>query len=122
MPRIAIAVGVLLILVGGWAYTSSGPGASPTALIPAAIGLALAAAGIVGGRGGDARRHAMHAGAAIALVGALGSLGQLVAKPAAGSAHADVAQTAGTLNLVLCGAFVALAVRSFVAARRSRTG
>jgi hypothetical protein len=120
VPRIALAVGALLIVVGVWAYTASGPGASPTALIPAVIGVLLAAAGLVGVRGGAARRHAMHAATGVALLGALGSLGQLIARPAGGSEHAGIAQTAGLLNLLLCGAFVVLAVRSFVRIRRAR--
>ena len=120
MPKIALAVGALLIVVGGWAYTASGPGASPTALIPAVLGLLLVVTGVVALRRHDARRHAMHAAAAIALIGALGSLGQLIASPAAGSAHADIARTAGLLNLVLCGGFLVVAVRLFVQARRSR--
>ncbi len=120
MPKLALAFGAALIAVGIWAYTASGPGASPTALIPAAIGLLVAAAGAVGLRGGATRKHAMHAAAAVALVGALGSVGQLVASPAAGSANADIARTAGLLNLLLCVALVALAVRSFVQARRAR--
>ncbi len=120
MPKIALAVGAVLIVVGGWAYTASGPGASPTALIPAVLGLLLAVAGVVALRGRDTRRHAMHAGAAVALIGVLGSLGQLIASPAAGSDHADIARTAGLLNLVLCGAVLVLAVRSFVQARRPR--
>ncbi len=120
MPKIALAVGAVLVAVGVWAYTSSGPGASPTALIPAILGLLLAVAGLVGLRGGDARRHAMHGAAAVALIGVLGSLGQLIGQPAAGSEHADIARTAGILNLLLCGVFLALAVRSFVQARRAR--
>ena len=121
MPKIALAVGVVLIVVGGWAYTASGPGASLTALIPAVLGLGLTVAGLVGLRGGRALRHAMHAAAAaVALIGVLGSIGQFIARPTAGSEHADIAQTAGLLNLVLCGVFVALAVWSFVRARRAR--
>lgn len=120
MPKLALAFGAALVVVGVWAYTASGPGASPTALIPAAIGVLLAVAGAVGLRGGSTRRHAMHAAAAVALLGALGSLGQLVASPAAGSDDAGIASAAGLANLVLCAAFVALAVRSFVAARRAR--
>ena len=120
MPKIALAVGALLIVVGGWAYTASSPGASPTALIPAGLGLLLVVAGVVALRGHDARRHAMHAAAAVALSEVLGSLGQLIASPAAGSEHADIARTAGLLNLVLCGAFLVVAVRSFVQARRTR--
>ena len=120
MPKLALVVGAALIAVGVWAYTASGPGASPTALIPAAIGLLVAVAGAVGLRGGTVRKHAMHAAAAVALLGALGSVGQLVASPAAGSDDAGIARTAGLLNLGLCLAFVVLAVRSFMAARRAR--
>ncbi|MGH4012361.1 MAG: hypothetical protein ACRDSL_00160 [Pseudonocardiaceae bacterium] len=120
MSKIALAVGVVLIVVGGWAYTASGPGASLTALIPAALGVGLAVAGLVGLRGGPAHRHAMHAAAAVALIGVLGSAGQLIASPSAGSEHADIAQAAGLLNLALCGGFLALAVWSFVQARRAR--
>jgi hypothetical protein len=119
LPRIALTVGALLIIVGGWAYLASGPGASPTALIPAVLGLGLVVAGLVGLRGGQARRHAMHAAAAVALIGVLGSVWQLIARPAAGSGHAGIALAAGLLNLGLCGAFLALAVRSFVQARRA---
>ena len=120
MPKIALAVGAVLIVVGGWVYTASGPSASPTALIPTVLGLLLVVAGVVAVRGRDTRRHAMHAAAAVALIGVLGSLGQLIASPAAGSDHADIARTAGLLNLALCGAFLVLAVRSFVQARRPR--
>ena len=120
MPKIALVVGAVLIVVGGWAYLASGPGASPTALIPAVLGVGLVIAGLVGLRGGQARRHAMHAAAAVALIGVLGSVGQLIAKPSAGSEHADIAQAAGLLNLALCAVFLALAVWSFVQARRAR--
>lgn len=120
MPKIALAVGGVLIAVGVWAYAASGPGASPTALIPAVLGVLLALAGAIALRGGDVRRHAMHAAAAVALLGVLGSLGQLVARPAAGSDAAGIARTAGVLTLVLCGVFLGLAVRSFTQARRTR--
>lgn len=118
MPKIALAVGAALVVVGVWAYAASGEDASPTALIPAVLGLLIAVAGAVGLWRDDLRKHAMHAAAAVALLGVLGSLGQLVASPAEGS---DIALTAGVANLVLCGVFLALAVRSFVQARRART-
>jgi len=120
LPKIALVVGAVLIVVGGWAYLASGTGASPTALIPAVLGLGLAVAGAVGLRGGPALRHAMHAAAVVALLGVLGSLGQLIGRPAAGSDDADIAMTAGLLNLALCGVFLVLAVWSFVQARRAR--
>ncbi len=121
MAKAALVIGAALIALGAWAYLSTMPGASPTALIPAAIGAVLAVCGAVALRGGPATRHAMHAAAAVALLGALGSVGQLVASPAAGSDGAGTARVAGILNLVLCATFVVLAVRSFLAVRRQRT-
>ena len=120
MPKIAVAIGIVLIVVGGWAYLASGPGASPTALIPALLGAGLVLAGLVGLRGGSARRHAMHGAAAVALIGVLGSVGQLIASPAANSEHAGIARAAGLINLALCGIFLVLAIWSFVQARRAR--
>ena len=120
MPKIALVVGVALIILGLWAFTASSPGASPTALIPAALGLGLVVAGLVGLRGGAARRHAMHVGAVVALIGVLGSAWQLITRPSAGSEHADIALATGWLNLAFCGLFVILAVRSFVQARRAQ--
>ncbi|MGH4024731.1 MAG: hypothetical protein ACRDRV_09115 [Pseudonocardiaceae bacterium] len=120
MSKIALVVGAALIILGLWAFTASSPGASPTALIPAVLGVVLVVAGLVALRSAAARHHAMHAGAAVALIGVLGSAYQLIAKPSAGSEHADIALAAGWLNLALCGLFVILAVRSFVQARRAR--
>lgn len=120
MPKIALVVGAALIILGLWAFTASSPGASPTALIPAVLGGGLVVAGLVALRGGAVRRHAMHAGAAVALIGVLGSAWQLIAKPSAGSEHADIALAAGWLTLAFCGLFVVLAVRSFVQARRAQ--
>lgn len=121
MPKIAIAVGAVLIAVGVLAFTASGPDSSPTALIPAVLGLVLVVAGAVSLWRADWRRHAMHAAAAVALIGVLGSAGQLIGQPAEDSEDADIAQVAGVLNLLLCGGFLALAVRSFVQARRTRS-
>lgn len=121
MPKIAIAIGAALIAVGAWAFAASSPDSSPTALIPALLGLVLVVTGALSLWRLDWRRHAMHAAAAVALIGVLGSVGQLIGQPAEGSEDADVAQVAGVLNLLLCGVFLALAVRSFVQARRTRS-
>ncbi len=120
MAKAALVIGAALVAVGAWAYLSTMPGASPTALIPAVIGAVLVVCGLLARGRGAAAKHSMHAAAAVALLGALGSVGQLVASPAAGSPDAGTARVAGLLNLVLCAAFVVLAVRSFVAVRRER--
>lgn len=110
---------MLLIIVGLWAYFSSGSGASPTALIPALLGVLLAGCAAVGLRSTAGGKHAMHAAAAIALLGVVGVVGQLVFSPAAGSDNAGTARAAGLLTLALCLIVLAVAIRSFMLVRRS---
>jgi peptidoglycan/LPS O-acetylase OafA/YrhL len=120
VPAIATAVGAALIAVGIWGYASGGDDPSPTALIPAALGLILVACGLLAFWRPGARKHAMHAAAAVGLIGILGVIQQLIMKPAAGTEHADVARTSGILTLILCVILVGFAVRSFIAARAAR--
>jgi hypothetical protein len=120
VPAIATAVGAALIAVGIWGYASGGDDPSPTALIPAALGLALVICGLLSRLRPGARKHAMHAAAAVGLIGILGVIQQLIMKPAAGTEHADVARTSGVLTLILCVILVGFAVRSFIAARAAR--
>ena len=119
MPAITMILGVLLTLLGVGFYFGTGA-SSVTALIPAFLGVPLFVAGVLARREGW-RRHAMHAAVLIALLGAVGSargllqlpallLGQEVTRPAA--------VTAQSLTAVLCLAFVGLAIRSFVQARK----
>jgi uncharacterized protein YacL len=124
MPAIALTVGVMLILigVGGYGYAASTGSASPTALIPAAIGLIIAALG------GLAtverfRKHAMHAAVAVALLGFLGTVmgipkaisllqGAPVERPAAAVSQ--------TLTAIICLVFLAFGINSFIQARRQK--
>ena len=72
MPKLSIAVGLGLIIVGiaGYLYVSA---ASETALIPAFIGIVFVIVGAVGLKPG-ARKHAMHVAAALALLTVLASI------------------------------------------------
>jgi hypothetical protein len=121
MPAITFFVALLLVAVGLGGFIASGAHA-PTALIPAALGVLLAVCAAVA-RNPKARMHAMHAAVLLALLGFLGSLpgafklpaylsGEPVARPLA-----VVAQSA---TVVLCLAYVVVAVRSFIQARRAR--
>jgi hypothetical protein len=121
MPNITILFAVLLIILGIAGYI---PTSAPTALIPAAVGVLLLICGVLARREGM-RKHAMHAAAAIALIGLLGSVGGLIKLPtvingtATGRPAAIIAQS---IMAVLMTVFVALCVRSFIAARKNRIG
>jgi hypothetical protein len=121
MPAITFFVAVLLFAIGLGGFIASGARA-PTALIPAALGVLLAVCAAVA-RNPKARMHAMHAAVLLALAGLLGALrgvfqlpallsGQTVARPLA-----VVAQSA---TVVLCLAYLVVAIRSFIQARKTR--
>lgn len=118
MANTTIGFGVVLIVVGLVSYFATGA-ASWTALIPAIFGLLLLMFGMIA-RNENMRKHAMHGAAVIGLLGFLGSVsgiwqlfkmmgGEAVDRPEAAIARAIMA--------VICLAFVALTVKSFIAAR-----
>lgn len=121
MANVAIGFGALLTALGVFSYLGTGA-ASPTALIPAAFGLILLVLGVLA-RDPAKRKSMMHFAAGIGVLGFAGSApglmksfrmlgGETVERPNAVVAQAFMA--------VLCLAFVALCVRSFISARRSR--
>ena len=114
MPDTTIGLGASLIVVGVGVTVASGS-SSATSLIPAFFGVAFIAIGIAARAKPDLNRHLMHGSAALALLGVLGSLGSAIGRGSTG--WALVAQLA---TIVLCGAYVALGVRSFRAARLAR--
>jgi len=116
MASTTIVFGLVLTVLGVAGYFLTGT-SSFTALIPAIFGVLLLALGFVA-RNEGARKHAMHAAAAVALVGFLGALMSLLRTPSGvRSAAALYSQLA---MVVLTGIFVALCVKSFIAARRAR--
>ncbi len=122
MPRLTTIAGALLVLTGVVAYIVTGA-SSVTALIPAFVGGLLLICAALAGREA-LRRHAIHAALVVALLGALGSL-MTVAKIGprpAGTAERPAAIVVSIILFVVCAVYVALGVRSFVAARRARTG
>lgn len=120
MAQWSIGLGILLIVLGLVSYFGTGR-ESITALIPALFGLPILIAGLVGLREG-LRKHAMHAATLLALFGFAGALERPARKLAAG-AEIDwsVPLIAQLTMAVLCGAFVILAIKSFVDARRRRS-
>ncbi|MGQ0679392.1 MAG: hypothetical protein ACT4OM_07035 [Actinomycetota bacterium] len=113
MNRVTHIVGGLLIAVGVTAYVATGF-ASPTALLPALLGIVIGALGLAAGRVGH---HAIHAALVIALLGALGSLGRV-----GGAAQGDAAAITSLVTVLVCAVYIGLGVRSFIAARRARNG
>jgi hypothetical protein len=121
MPAITFFVALLLFAVGLGGFVAAGARA-PTALIPAALGVLLAVCAAIA-RNPKARKHAMHAAVLVALLGFVGALpgvlqlpaylqGQNVARP--------LAVVAKSATVVLCLAYLVVAIRSFLQARRAR--
>ncbi len=120
MSGFAVGFGVGLAVLGVGSYLVSGQ-SSPTALIPAAFGLALVAAGLVARRP-SCTKHAMHAAVVIALLGALGSFGGIpdAGRILAGAPVANpLAAWSKTLMSIGLAVFVGLCIRSFRQARKA---
>lgn len=118
MPRITIALGGVLVVLGVVGYAVTGF-ASWTALIPAILGALLVLLGLV------ALRRPMlgvHAALVVALLGIAGTAMNVAAigDVVAGTAERPVAVVVSTITFVLLLVYVALGVRSFIRARRGR--
>lgn len=120
MPLTAVVCGLLLIGIGIVGYTISDADNPVTALIPAGWGLLLMVPGLVALAKESTRKHAMHAAATIGLIGFVLAAGRLAMVLVRGGGS-----TLGQVSLagmaIICLVFVILCVRSFTAARRSRT-
>ncbi|HEY2847013.1 MAG TPA: hypothetical protein VGI80_04295 [Pyrinomonadaceae bacterium] len=120
MPSTATWSGRILVLIGivGYAWGYFNPPFSYTSLIPAGFGVALMLLGHLSVMVDSMRKHFMHIAVVIGLLGFLAALGGLFRKGLPTMLSAGViSQIAMAL---VCLAFVVLAVRSFIAARRER--
>jgi hypothetical protein len=120
MASTTVALGVALIILGLAGYVLTGA-ASLTALIPAAFGIVIVLAGLIG-RDERRRKHAIHVAVVVALLGLLGSVRGLLQLGAvfAGTAARPAAVVSQAVMAVLTLGYVIVAVRSFIAARRTR--
>jgi hypothetical protein len=124
LAKLTIGFGVLLGLIGIGYFVSTGS-AHPTALIPLWFGLALILCGALS-LTEDARRRMlwMHIAVTIALLGFLFpgfmAIKEWIAAHGGPLAHPAAAQEQAVMSIV-CLILTALCVRSFIAARRSRT-
>lgn len=122
MTTVVRTVGAALVVLGVAAYVLTGAD-SITALLPAFLGAPIGLLGILAGRE-SLRRHAIHGALVLALLGLFGTLGNLVELPAlltGGDVERPVAVVASTVTALLCLGLLVLGIRSFAAARRSRT-
>ena len=122
MARNALIFGFLLILLGAGGYLSA-HAASPTALIPAAFGLLLVLAGLIGKRSQATNKHAMHVAALVSLLGAVSGLFMGIPNGLkwAGGHHELWLKAVSQLGLGLLSlAFLLLCIRSFKRARAER--
>ncbi|GAB3053475.1 hypothetical protein [Sediminivirga luteola] len=116
MPRLTIALGIVLVVLGLISYAATAF-ASWTALIPSILGLLLLIFGLVGLK---RPKLGIHVALVIAAVGIAGTamnvmqLGDLFA----GTAERPAAVIVSTITFVLLIAYVIAGVRSFINARR----
>lgn len=129
MPSTAIICGAILILLGlaGFGYAvSTLPAGEPvtkvlTALIPAVLGLILAGLGLLAKSKENLRKHVMHAAVLVGLLGFVATVSSVLKLGAlfAGTAERPLAVVSQFVTAIVCLAFVALSVKSFIDARRS---
>lgn len=119
MPTTSITIGTLLVLIGliGYGYGLMSGHASPTALIPAAFGIVLIVFGSISRTKENLRKQLMHAAVLVALLGFVMTAGRLLMK--IGELTLGAAVVSQLSTAIVCLLFVILAVRSFIAARRS---
>ncbi|MEP6946091.1 MAG: hypothetical protein ABJA02_09255 [Acidobacteriota bacterium] len=118
MPNTAIWFGRLLILLGiaGYVYGLYAGNASLTALIPAAFGIVIMVCGHAAQMAEGARKHLMHVAVLVGLLGFIIPAVRLAGK--IGDLSLSAAVVSQLVMILLCLAFVALSVRSFINARR----
>ena len=120
MADTSIIFGILLSILGVYTYIGApAEHRSPTALIPAGVGLILVVLGALAKKE-SFRKHAMHAAAMVGVLGFLAGAGRFFTVLFTGGNVATTAGMSTATMAVLCGVFVALCVKSFIDARRRR--
>jgi len=125
LARITTVFGALLIVLGLIAYfVMQEPGSrSMTAMIPAFLGLPLLVLGFIAQAKPGSRKHTMHAAALLGVLGFLGTVPGVIKaiKWMGGTEPArPAAVQVQVIMCVMCAAFVAMCVRSFIEARKAR--
>ncbi|MFT7644117.1 MAG: putative membrane protein [Pirellulaceae bacterium] len=124
MNKITIVFGVVLVGLGALGYFGGDPEhRSPTAWIPAFVGIPLIICGLLALKE-SMLKHAMHGAAVFGLLGALAAGGRGLTKIGTlFSDDPDVNKRATVMVLlmfVICTAFIVLCIKSFRDARKRR--
>ena len=120
-----IVCGLILAAIGSYGYLNATPNdkgvVSPTALIPAVIGVLILICGALSLKDG-LRKHAMHFAAMLGALGFLGGFVPIIRQVANGKELnlSSPSAVSGLSMSLVCAAFVAMCVRSFIAARKAR--
>ena len=124
MAKLTMVFGVLLVVLGGIGFVATGS-THPTALIPAGFGLVLCVAGMLANTEDSGKRMLwMHVAVTVGLLGFVGGVMMSImafVKAHGGPLARPVATEEQAAMGAICAVFVGLCVRSFIAARRSRT-
>jgi hypothetical protein len=115
---LAIAFGLFLGILGAAFYYVTDM-VSPTALIPAGLGVALIVCGVLA-MNQKRRMHAMHVAALLGLVGLVVPSFLAVREYGKGAEMKGTKLAEFVLMAALCGVFLVLCVKSFIDARRRR--
>ncbi|MGD0801081.1 MAG: hypothetical protein ABR906_07190 [Terracidiphilus sp.] len=119
MAKVTLVFALLLVALGMIGFFGTG-GTHYTALIPAWIGLALGVFGVLAMSPSENRRKLfMHINVSIGLLGFLGGFAEIVRSLVSSKAPDLTALVAKLALAWLLLIYVALCVRSFIAARRS---
>ena len=127
MAKLTIVFGVLLMLTGAVAFALVGHQSHAYhALIPVGFGLLLAIFGALANTP-DAKKRMlfMHIAVTVGLLGFLGTIPGIIGTFQMMAGHAVARPDAAKVQTImgtLCLIFVLLCVRSFINARRARTG
>ena len=124
MSKVTIGFGVLLIGLAAWGFLGTGS-QHPTALIPGYFGLAMVVCGVLANSPKEKQRMLwMHVAVTVGLLGFLAAgarAGMELARSQGAMTHEQSVAVGDQVAMsVICLVYVALCVRSFIAARRGR--
>lgn len=124
MAKLAIGFGVVLIIVGIVSFVLTGS-SHPTSLIPVWFGIVLGLCGVLANTPDVGRRMLwMHIAVTVGLLGFLFpgfmAIKEWVSAHGGPLTHPAAVEEQAAMS-VICLIFTALCIRSFIAARRSRT-